>query len=184
MKKICLYLMMVISIFGLSGCSSDKHISQDEAKEKALKEVNGNVTGYESKLDEDTPYYSFDIVQEGKKYEVKVHSKTGDIISKELDDDYKAEDNNANQADDINDNANKVPKPAVSEDDAKKAALDKVGGGNVVKCELSDVDSSYTDGTNTTQMYKVTIQYNSKEYDVLVDANTKDIKKVEENTID
>lgn len=184
MKKICLYVMMVISIVGLSGCSSDKHISQDEAKKKALEEVNGDVTGYKSSLDEDTPYYGFEIVQEGKLYEIKVHSKTGEIISKELDEDYKGDNKDDTDADKINDNANKVPAPAVSEEDAKKAALDKVGGGTVIKCEVSNVDSSYTDGTNTNQVYTVTIQHNSKEYDVVVDANTKEIKTVEENTID
>lgn len=181
MKKIILCMMMAIGLFGLSGCSSDKHISKDEAKEKALKEVNGDITGYGQDLEDDTPYYEFDIVQEGKRYEVKVHSKTGEIISKELDENYKEENKTEEE---VNDNANKVPAPAVSEDDAKKAALEKVGGGTVIKCELSDNDNSYDEGSATTQMYKVTIQYNSKEYDVLVNANSKEIIKVEENVID
>lgn len=181
MKKTILCMMMVIGLFGLSGCSSDKHISKDEAKEKALKEVNGDVTGYGQDLEDDTPYYEFDIVQEGKRYEVKVHSKTGDIISKELDENYKEEDK---AKDDVNDNANKVPAPAVSEEDARKVALEKVGGGTVIKCELSNDDTSYDEGSASTQMYKVTIQYNSKEYDVLVNANSKEIIKMEENTID
>lgn len=181
MKKIVLCLMMVISVFALSGCSSDKHISKDEAKEKALKEVNGDVTGYGQDLEDDTPYYEFDIVQEGKRYEVKVHSKTGEIISKELDEDYKEEDK---KEDAVNDNGNKVPAPAVSEEDAKKAALEKVGGGTVVKCELSDRDSTYDASGSSSQVYKIEIQYNSKEYDVVVDADSKNILKVEENNID
>lgn len=170
MKKVGLLAGAFALTLCLTGCTSDKTISKEEAQKKALAEVNGDVTSYAQDLNDDTPFYAFDIVQDGKRYEVKVHAKTGDIISKELDEDYQTEN-------EINNNANHGTTNVITEDEAKKAALDKVGGGTVVKCELEADDGS-------TRKYKVEIQYNNKEYDVEVHAVSKEILKVEEHNID
>lgn len=169
MKKVSLLATLFAITLGLTGCTSEKTLSKQEAQEKALKEVNGDVTSYGQDLKADTPYYEFDIVQDGQRYEVKVNAKNGEIISKELDEDFATEN-------EINNNANHGTTNIITEDEAKKAALDKVGGGTVAKCELD------TDGSD--KKYEVTIHYNNKEYEVHVDAVTKEILKVEENEID
>lgn len=170
MKKIGLIASALALVLCLSGCSNDKTISKEEAQKKALAEVNGDVTSYAQDLNDDTPFYAFDIVQDGKRYEVKVHAKTGDILSKELDEDYQTEN-------EINNNANHEKTSVITEEEAKRAALDKVGGGNVVKCQLEEDDG-------TTRKYQIEIHYNNKEYEVDVDAVSKEILKVEENNID
>lgn len=192
MKKLFLCMIMVMGIVGLTGCSGSKNISKDEAKEKALKEVNGEVIGYNQDLDDDdTPHYEFNIVQDGKCYEVKVHSKTGEIISKELDKDYQQQNDNSgsgnsnssNGSNSNNNTNNNVATPTINADEAKQIALQRVGGGTVTKCELGDSDDTYGQ-TNGAQVYEIEIRYNSKEYDVLVNGNTKEIIKVEESFID
>lgn len=178
MKK-KLYALVTIVFLGLSGCSNDKDLSKEEAKEKALQEVSGKVTGYNQDLKDSPPYYEFDIVQEGQRYEIKVHSKTGEIISKELDASY--QETKLPQTDThSNPNSTNETASMISMEDAKNIALERVGGGTIIKCELDNDD----DYTPTIQVYEVEIHYNNKEYDVTIDAISKEVIQVKEDRID
>lgn len=190
MKKIISYTLVAILFLGITGCAS-KHISKDSAKEKALKEYNGEIVSYDQDLDDDTPYYEFDIVQGNECYEIKVHSKTGEIISKKLNTEYSngATDNNnttpnSNNKTNGNTNNTQTTTPTVTMEEAKTIALNKVGGGTVIKCELDYSDDYPSQGSQNIQVYEVDIHYNNKEYDVVIHADTKEILKYEEDFID
>lgn len=73
-------------------------------------------------------------------------------------------------------NAPAIAQASVTEAQAKKKALTRTGGGNVVKCELD-----YDDGR---ALYDVIVVNGAKRYDMDIDARTGNIYKFRERSID
>lgn len=157
MKKL---IMVLVLMLGIVGCSKTTNsISKEEAQDIALKEVNGEVIEFH----EDENEFEFTIVTDKEKYEIEVSKVSGKIISKEKDDDYLKE----NQS-----NLQEPAKPIISEDEAKKIALDKVGGGEVISCILETDDGI--------KKYDVDVKYNNKKYEVEINADNKEIISYQE----
>ncbi|MFQ6793383.1 PepSY domain-containing protein [Thomasclavelia sp.] len=162
MKKIISLVLLVVVLVGCGG--NNKTISMDEAKEIALKEVNGEVVRYEEDRDDGRTYYEFEIIADNKKYDLEVDGETGDIIKKEIDEDYVG---NTNQ------NNNASTTATISQDEAKKIAEDRIGtGGNLIKCELDSDDGVLK--------YEIEIIKDNIKYEIDVNANTGEIVKYEE----
>ena len=59
------------------------HISENEAKEIALKKVKGEIIGVELEKDDGTTYYEVKIKRSNNIYEVEVDANTGKIVEVE-----------------------------------------------------------------------------------------------------
>lgn len=167
MIKKLIALTLVFSMFSLTGCTSTEYIELDDAKKEALKQLNGDVVDYTSNLEADVPYYTFDIVSDGVRHEIVIDASDGSLISHALDD-------NIDLENEIKENNNLDS--YITEDEAKKTALDKVGAGNVNKCTLESTE----DG----DVYIVEIMDNTKEYVVHVHAGSNEVVNFEEHIID
>lgn len=166
MKKL-IALSLVFSLFVLAGCTSDEYLSLDDAKKEALKQLNGDVVDYTSDLESDKPSYTFDIVVDGVRHEVVIDAMDGSLISHALDDnlDLENEIKEDNQMD-----------GTVTEEEAKKTAMDRIGSGDVKEIQLESTE----DG----KVYVIEIFDNTKEYIVYVDAINNTVLDVEEHIID
>lgn len=180
MKKIMMIALIAIVLVGCSNASKNT-LTLEEAQEIALKEVSGKVLKAKEDNDDGVSYYDFTIVTDSEKYEVEVDANSGKIIKMEKDDDYvgSGTNNNANTNDDTNttnqnNNANSTnnTQAAISAEAAQQTAMDRVGGGYLVKCELDHDDGVLK--------YEIEIKNGNKEYDVEVDANTGEIIKFNE----
>ncbi|MDF9824008.1 putative membrane protein YkoI [Breznakia sp. PF5-3] len=159
----CLILMVVI----VGGCRNDDRnqannpketskaeITLEEAKEIALKEVNGGVVKANQDSDDGITYYEIDIVKDGIKYDFEI-DLSGTIISKEIDDDY----------------VDATNKNYISQAKAEEIALAKVGGGSVEKSKLE-----HDDGI---AYYEIDIVKDNIRYDVEVSATDGNVIKYE-----
>lgn len=184
MKKIMMIALMALVLVGCSNASKNA-LTLEEAQEIALKEVSGKVLKAKEDNDDGVNYYDFTIVTDSEKYEVEVDANSGKIIKMEKDDDYvgNGTNNNTNTNDDTNtanqnnnsntsDNTNNNTQAAITAEVAQQTAMDRVGGGYLVKCELEHDDGVLK--------YEIEIKNGNKEYDVDVDANTGEIIKFKE----
>ena len=95
----------------------------------------------------------------------EVDGESGDIVKKEKDDDYVANQNTTN---------NQTNQTTITEDEAKKIATDWIGGsGEFVRCELDNDDGVLK--------YEIEVIKDNTEYDIDVDATTGEITKYEED---
>ena len=188
MKKILMIMLLTVIFTGCSSANKNSALTLDEAKEIALKEVEGQVTKAKQHRDDGKDYYDFTIITDSEKYEVEVDANTGEIIKKERDDDYIVNNNQNNQTtnpdnsqnstdnnqNNTNNNGNNVNNPnqtTISANEAQNIALNQVGGGYLTKCEL-DHDDGLT-------VYEIEIKNGNKEYDVEINAVTGEIIKYE-----
>lgn len=193
MKKILMIMLLTVIFTGCSSANKNSALTLDEAKEIALKEVEGQVTKAKQDRDDGKDYYDFTIITDSEKYEVEVDANTGEIIKKEKDDDYIVNnnqnnqttnpDNNQNSTDNNqnntnnngnnnnNNNVNNPTQTTISASEAQNIALNQVGGGYLTKCEL-DHDDGLT-------VYEIEIKNGNKEYDVEINAATGEIIKYE-----
>lgn len=170
MKKIVIVLIGVVFI--ISGCTSKKDvISMEKAKAYALKEVNGEVVGYDKDLEDNDPTYSFEIVKDDKKYDIEIDAINGEVLSLEQDNDYVAPKKDA-----TNNNTNSS-EHAVTQQDAEAVALDIAGGGNVTKAYLDHEDNH----TNCT--WDIEVVNGVDKYEVEVHADTKAIVSQEKDHV-
>ncbi|WP_294578330.1 PepSY domain-containing protein [uncultured Thomasclavelia sp.] len=161
MKKILGLVLLGLLIVGCQG--NNNIMSLDEAKEIALKEVNGEVIKSKQDHDDGRTYYEFEIITDNEKYDLEIDGETGDIVKKEKDDEYGGQTTDGQNLE-----------AAVSEDRAKQIASDHIGGGgNLIKCKLD-----YDDGI---LKYEIEIIKDNIEYDIEVNANTGEIIKYEED---
>ncbi|WP_312459377.1 PepSY domain-containing protein [Proteiniclasticum sp.] len=122
-----------------------RRITLEEARRIALGRVNGTIV--EEERDDDS--YDFDIIYDGKKYEVEVHAFTGAVKEVEADDD-----------DDDDDRGASTPqKSRITLGDARRIALERVNG-NIVDEDM-DEDS-----------YDFEIHHQGKEYEIEINAFT------------
>ena len=129
------------------GTSTQKksRITLEEARRIALGRVNGTIV--EEERDDDS--YDFDIIYDGKKYEVEVHAFTGAVKDVEVDDD-----------DDDDDRGASTPqKSRITLGDARRIALERVNG--TIVDEDMDEDS-----------YDFEIHHQGKEYEIEINAFT------------
>lgn len=171
MKKI---MMLTVLGFLLIGCThtNKNALSLEEAQEIALQEVSGNVVKAKADRDDGIDYYDFTIITDNEKYEIEIDANSGKIIKIEKDDDYEGLNTNTeSQTNQTTENAN-YNDAKITANEAQQKAMDRVGGGNLVKCELD-----YDDGI---LKYEIEIKNGNQEYDVDIDANTGEIIKFKE----
>lgn len=165
-KKI-ITLSLAFSIFILTGCTMEEYVSLDDAKKEALKQLNGDVVDYTSNLEDDKPYYTFDIVSDGVRHEIIIDARDGSLISHSLDEDL-ADENEIKEDSNLD--------GTITDEEARKTALDRVGSGNITACNLKTTE----DG----EVFVVEISDNTKEYVVYIDAIRNEVLNVEEHMID
>lgn len=178
MKKLMIIALMAMVMMGCSSASKNI-LTLEEAQEIALKEVSGKVLKAHEDSDDGVSYYDFTIVTDNEKYEVEVDANSGKIIKMEKDDDYvgnhtndDTNSTNQNNTSNTNGNTNTNTQATITAEQAQQKAMERVGGGYLVKCELDHDDGVLK--------YEIEIKNGNKEYDVDVDANTGEIIKFDE----
>ncbi|NBK96683.1 MAG: peptidase [Erysipelotrichia bacterium] len=169
MKK--LLGLLLVSIM-LVGCGSSKNaLSLEEAQKIALEAFDGKVTQAREEKDDGVSYYEFIITGEKERYEIEVDANSGNILKQEKDDDYVGASNS-----DTNTNTNTNTAATITQEQAQQIAMDRVGSGTLVKCELESDDGILK--------YDVQIKNGNTEYDVDVDANSGEILKFDQDIDD
>lgn len=151
--------------------SSKTIISKEKAGEIALGVINGKILKIEldDLDDDDGPEYEVEILSENGKYEIEIHAYSGKVKKYEKDDDQDDDDKyNTDKDNDKKDYNKKAPVKQVKKQDntiitpdqAKKIAMDKVGGGRITDFELDDDE------------YEIEIKKDGLEYELEIDAYT------------
>lgn len=139
---------------------SGEIISEEEARELAEKQVkNASITSIARKHSDGIDIYKVKMKTSKKKYELKLHARTGKVLEYEWKLVTKKSDS----------------KGYIGEEKAKAIALDKVGSGTVVKVEFDNDDG--------TPVYDVDIVKGELEYEVKIHAKTGKILKFEMESI-
>jgi len=141
---------------------NELYISRDEARNIAIKLVNGEIIKMELHDDDDTPEYEIKILKDGIKYEIEIDALTGIVKEFEKDDD------------DDDDRSNKPVGSIISLEDAKKIALARVNG-EIIKIELDDDDD---------MEYEIEIRKDGIKYELEIDAYTGVITEFEKDDDD
>lgn len=145
-------------------------ITAGEAKKIALKQVQGNIVGFEYDGDDFTPHYEIEVVKDNEKVEVKVDAKTGASKITER--------KTIHHKNHVTNEQNKpvtAPKDLISPEKAIEIAQAKAKG-VVVKMELDEDDNN--------MQYEIEIRNGKTEYDFEIDATTGAILKYEEDLED
>ena len=165
MKKLASLVLLGLVLVGCSNSGSGDVMKMEEAQKIALEEVDGEVIKSSKDRDDGRTYYEFEIVTDSEKYDLEIDGESGDIVKKEKDDDYVANQNTTN---------NQTNQTTITEDEAKKIATDRIGGsGEFVRCELDNDDGVLK--------YEIEVIKDNTEYDIDVDATTGEITKYEED---
>lgn len=147
-------------------------ITYEKAKEIALTKVGGGtVREIELDYEHGILVYEVEIKYNGIKYEVDVNAETGEIVK------FKSEySSNTAALSTSQPTATSTPSQSgstasgqISYEKAKEIALAKVGGGTI-----KDIELDYEKGR---LVYEVEVKYNSREYEVKIDAATGEIVK-------
>lgn len=180
MKKLMMVALMALLLMGCTSASKNV-ISLEEAQEIALKEIEGKVLKAKEDEDDGVSYYDFTIITDSEKYEVEVDANSGAVLKVEKDDDYVGTTTNTTPTDnqttpntnENQSNTNNNPQATITAEKAQEIAMNRVGGGYLVKCELDHDDGVLK--------YEIEIINANKEYDLEINANTGDIIKFEED---
>ena len=165
MKKLASLVLVGLVLVGWINSGSGDVMTMEEAQKIALEEVDGEVIKSSKDRDDGRTYYEFEIVTDSEKYDLEIDGESGDIVKKEKDDDYVANQNTTN---------NQTNQTTITEDEAKKIATDRIGGsGEFVRCELDNDDGVLK--------YEIEVIKDNTEYDIDVDATTGEITKYEED---
>lgn len=152
-----------------SNVNNTTDISLDEAKEIALSHAglsSEQVTFVQANKEFDDGIQTFDLefYCNGKEYDYKINASNGQIIQYDYDMEYNYTPNNntTNNQSNVNTTAN------ISAERAKEIALSHAGlTSNQVTFKRTEID--FDDGI---QKYEVEFNYNNREYDYEIDANT------------
>ena len=175
MKKLFALMLVSVMLFGCSNSSKVEAISLEEAEKIALKEVDGEILKAGKDKDDGITYYDFTIVTDTEKYEVEVNAENGKVLKVEKDDDYvPAKSNTTDQTNQTNQN-NTQNTTQITAEKAQEIAMNRVGTGTLVKCELD-----YDDDTQKYK-YEIEIRDGRVEYDLEIDATSGDIIKYEQD---
>lgn len=142
---------------------SGKAISKSKCKTLAKKQVsNGKIVSIAKKYSDGIQIYKVKMKKSNKQYELEFHARTGKLLEYEWELTDK-KDNGKNDSD------------YIGREQAKKIALERVGGGTVIKVEF--------DMEHGVPVYEVEIIKDVFEYDVKVHARTGVILEVDVDSI-
>jgi uncharacterized membrane protein YkoI len=141
-------------------------ISAQQAKDIALKELNGQIVDFEYDGDDFTPHYEIEVVKDGEKVEYKIDAKNGDVKVKER------EIVSTSQTETVPES---TTAKMITEEEAIKIATDKASG-TLVSVELDKDDQQVA--------YEIEIRNGKTEYEFNIDAYTGAILKYEEDLED
>ena len=171
------------SAFALSRGSKDSAqaadktvISEEQAKKIALEKVNGEIVEFEPDHDDGQPEYDVEIRADGKEYDMEIDGYTGEITKLEVDDDDDDDDDRRSEKESSKSSSGSKAsdknsdKQLISEEQARKIALEKVNG------KIVDFELDYDDGRPE---YEIEIRADGKEYDLEIDGYTGKITKFE-----
>lgn len=188
MKKLSLLMLLAIVLAGCGNNSKVNALTLEEAQEIAVAEVEGKkVLKAKQDYDDGVTYYDFTVVTDNEKYEIEVDANDGTILKKERDKDYVSNTNegtvtpidNGNTATNTNDNTNNTTSNQtttnniISNEEAQNIALNKTGGGYLVKCELDHDDNM--------MVYEIEVKNGNYEYEIDINASNGEILKYEQD---
>lgn len=188
MKKLSLLMLLAIVLAGCGNNSKVNALTLEEAQEIAVAEVEGKkVLKAKQDYDDGITYYDFTVVTDNEKYEIEVDANDGTILKKERDKDYVSNTNegtvtpidNGNTATNTNDNTNNTTSNQtttnniISNEEAQNIALNKTGGGYLVKCELDHDDNM--------MVYEIEVKNGNYEYEIDINASNGEILKYEQD---
>ena len=128
-------------------------ITVEKAKEIALSEQDGHIDSIDLEHDDGYSYYEIEIENKDAEYDIYIEAYTGEVLHVEKDD----------HDDDNNYENKKALENIISVEDAKKIAVEKVGG-KVIEMELDEDDNRYE--------YELELITNDGEVDMTIDAVT------------
>ena len=187
MKKYMVLTMLVVTLGGaLTGCGAGKDIGQEEAEKIAFQDAGIQKTDtsrlrVSREQDDGRKSYEIEFDAGNKEYSYEIQASGGTILSSDVEtiqQNIQTENQQAAQNPQTAETqqpaenqqtteapASQTPTPAVSEADAKKAALDRVPGAaeQDLRMELEYDDGRY--------IYEGDIYYQQKEYEFEIDAN-------------
>ena len=181
MKKYMVLTMLAVTLGGvLTGCGAGKDIGQEEAEKIAfqdagIQETDTSRLRVSREQDDGRKSYEIEFDAENKEYSYEIQASDGTILSSDVEtiqQNIQTENQQAAQNPQPAENqqtteapVSQTPTPAVSEADAKKAALDRVPGAaeQDLRMELEYDDGRY--------IYEGDIYYQQKEYEFEIDAN-------------
>ena len=187
MKKYMVLTMLVVTLGGaLTGCGAGKDIGQEEAEKIAfqdagIQETDTSRLRVSREQDDGRKSYEIEFDAGNKEYSYEIQASGGTILSSDVEtiqQNIQTENQQAAQNPQTAETqqpaenqqtteapASQTPTPAVSEADAKKAALDRVPGAaeQDLRMELEYDDGRY--------IYEGDIYYQQKEYEFEIDAN-------------
>lgn len=151
-------------------------ISASEAKKIALKQLDGEIIGFEYDGDDRTPHYEIDIVKGNEKIEVEINAGTGKAVVTERENirTVKTE-NTAKTEETVKATDSTNNSSVITEKQAIEIAKAKASG-KVTDLELDEDDNRL--------IYEIEIRNGKMEYDFEIDATTGDIIKYEEDLND
>lgn len=150
-------------------------ISASEAKKIALKQLDGEIIGFEYDGDDRTPHYEIDIVKGNEKIEVEINAGTGNAVVTEREN-IRANAENTEKTDETAKTSESTNNSSiVTEKQAIEIAKAKASG-TVTDLELDEDDNRL--------IYEIEIRNGKMEYDFEIDATTGDIIKYEEDLND
>ena len=188
MKKLSLLMLLAIVLAGCGNNNKVNALTLEEAQEIAVAEVEGKkVLKAKQDYDDGVTYYDFTVVTDNEKYEIEVDANDGTILKKERDKDYVSNTNegtvtpidNGNTVTNTNDNTNNTTSNQtttnniISNEEAQNIALNKTGGGYLVKCELDHDDNM--------MVYEIEVKNGNYEYEIDINASNGDILKYEQD---
>ncbi len=187
MKKYMVLTMLAVTLGGaLTGCGAGKDIGQEEAEKIAfqdagIQETDTSRLRVSREQDDGRKSYEIEFDAGNKEYSYEIQASGGTILSSDVEtiqQNIQTENQQAAQNPQTAETqqpaenqqtteapASQTPTPAVSEADAKKAALDRVPGAaeQDLRMELEYDDGRY--------IYEGDIYYQQKEYEFEIDAN-------------
>ena len=187
MKKYMVLTMLAVTLGGaLTGCGAGKDIGQEEAEKIAfqdagIQETDTSRLRVSREQDDGRKSYEIEFDAGNKEYSYEIQASGGTILSSDVEtiqQNIQTENQQAAQNPQTAETqqpaenqqtteapAFQTPTPAVSEADAKKAALDRVPGAaeQDLRMELEYDDGRY--------IYEGDIYYQQKEYEFEIDAN-------------
>ena len=187
MKKYIVLTMLAVTLGGvLTGCGAGKDIGQEEAEKIAfqdagIQETDTSRLRVSREQDDGRKSYEIEFDAGNKEYSYEIQASDGTILSSDVEtiqqniqteNQQTAQNQQSSETRQPAENqqtteapVSQTPTPAVSEADAKKAALDRVPGAaeQDLRMELEYDDGRY--------IYEGDIYYQQKEYEFEIDAN-------------
>lgn len=168
MKKIFIVFALLTTLF--VGCG--ENITMEEAKEIALKEVDGEIVSAQSETDDNEVEYEIIITKDNTSHELKINGK-GKIVSHEQKETAPTNNNsNSSNNSGSTDNSNSSNNSGstqnyITAEEANQIAINSAGGGTVTSNEL--------DSDDATPKYDIEINLNNVEYNISVHAVTGEV---------